>query len=97
MDLKVTEAAIKAINEMVLENSEDATVRVDVQGYGWGGPRLGLVQGEQKESDFVFEIDGITFLVPIQLDKYVGFSIDYLDAPFYKKFSIRPIHFKSDL
>ena len=58
---------------------------------------MGLVQGEQKDSDEVFNINGLTFLVPVELNKYNGFNIDFLDAPFKKDFTIRPILFSGDL
>jgi len=57
-----------------------------------------LALDEPKETDEIFEIQDIKFLVDKMLKKYVnGIKIDYNDGGFRPGFSITPIWSERDL
>jgi len=57
-----------------------------------------LALDEPKETDEVFEINDVTFLVDKALKKYVkAIKVDYNDAGWRPGFSITPIWSEQDL
>ncbi|HAE43466.1 MAG TPA: hypothetical protein DCG34_11225 [Clostridiales bacterium] len=49
---------------------------------------MGLVLDEQKETDEVFEQDGLNFLVGEELMSYPGFTVDYTSSFLRKGFTV---------
>jgi hypothetical protein len=37
-------------------------VRFDLAGFGWGGPTFDIVLDEQKDEDFILDIEGVKFV-----------------------------------
>lgn len=96
MKLDVTQEAIKALKDVLKGKNEDAkAVRVSVAGYSWGGPRMGLVLDEQKDTDEVFIMDDLTFVVGEDLDQFEGFKVDYMDSFLRKGFVVNVMGFAS--
>lgn len=60
--LKVTESAIENLKEYLKKNDINSSVRVALQS-SCSGTSLSLGLDDKKDSDKVFEEDGITFLV----------------------------------
>ena len=44
-----------------LKNQGKEVARVEIGGFGWGGPIYDIALDEQKESDVIFNIDGLKF------------------------------------
>jgi len=51
---------------------------------------LVLVLDEQKDNDYIEEIDGIKFVAGKELDRYKGFNIEYVNSFIRKGFVISP-------
>lgn len=61
--IKVEEQAASYLQEVLKEN-EAKYLRLLFQGFGWGGPNLGIALEESiLESDHVEQVDGLTFLI----------------------------------
>lgn len=68
----------KALNAIQNDPHQEKKYRISVTGIGWGGPRFGIVRDEQKENDYVENIQGITFLVDQEIkDQFGPFQVDY--------------------
>lgn len=73
MQLTVSKAASEKLAEYQGKN-----IRVYIAGAGWGGPRFGLALDEPKKDDFVFERNGVNFIVDKQLENMLPqLHIDY--------------------
>lgn len=55
-----------------LSISNKSAVRVNMAGFGWGGPNLNVVLDEQQQNDIVVEKDGIKFVIEEKLARIVG-------------------------
>lgn len=42
-----------------LESKNKEAVRVNIRGFGWGGPEFGIVLDEQKDEDEAVTVDGV--------------------------------------
>ena len=94
MKLDVTTSAIEMIKNIQKDSKEEITsLRINLAGFGWGGPSFGLVLDEQKENDEVFDIEGISFLVSGDLKQFEGFEVDYSNVFPTKGFNIAPLSF----
>jgi HesB-like selenoprotein len=70
--------------------SGDRHHRIHLQGIGWGGPVFTLVLDEQREDDYVENINGLKVLVNNDLiENYNEFEIDYTSRFLFKGFSVR--------
>lgn len=49
---------------------------------------MGLVLDEQKKTDEVFNMDGLTFVVGEDLDQFEGFEVDYSNSFLRKGFVV---------
>lgn len=58
MNIKISEDTA-ALLIMALNNKGKSAARVAVQGFGWGGPVLGIALDEQRENDVVVEKHGV--------------------------------------
>lgn len=62
MKINLDSNTSRILKQKMAEYSKD-TVRLMIRSYGWGGPILGLVLDEQRETDAVEIVDGIRFVV----------------------------------
>jgi len=89
--IEATKDALKEIKKIIeKQESDEKVIRVNIAGFGWGGPSLGLVLDEQKDNDYIEEIDGIKFVAGKELDRYKGFNIEYVNSFIRKGFVISP-------
>ena len=89
--IEATKTAVEEIKKiMEKQDADDKAIRVNVSGFGWGGPQLGLVLDEQRENDHSQEIDGVTFLAGEDLKHFDGFQIDYTNSFLRKGFVVSP-------
>jgi Fe-S cluster assembly iron-binding protein IscA len=83
-DEKTKEALEKKLNEF-----GKSAVRFMIQGFGWGGPTLGVVLDEQKLEDTVEIVDGITFVVDKEEDYiFEDCSVVYTKTLFGDSFKV---------
>ncbi len=79
--LEVTESAIINVKEYLNQEKIESSVRIFVMSGGCSGPSLGLALDEARESDLLFEQDGINFLVEKELAESCGaITVDFRDA-----------------
>ena len=96
--LEVTDKAIEMIKDYLEKNSMDSPLRVYMSPGGWSGPAFGLALDEPKETDEVYEIKEVTFLIDKAIKKYLkGIKVDYNEEGFRPGFSITPIWSEQDL
>jgi iron-sulfur cluster assembly protein len=78
--LQVTESAIENLKEYLEKNDINSAVRVVMQN-SCSGTSLGLGLDDKKDSDKVFENDGITFLVDNAMFASTGaIIVDYVTS-----------------
>jgi Fe-S cluster assembly iron-binding protein IscA len=58
--------------EMVLKRSPGWAVRLFIEGFGRGGPRLGLALDEPKDGDASYNVDGLTFVIAKNEEQRIG-------------------------
>lgn len=90
--LQITESAIKKINEIIIEESnEKLKVRVFVQGGGCSGMEYGFTLDEDKnEDDFFIEFEKTGVLVDSMSAQYLmGSEIDYIEDANGSQFKIK--------
>ena len=86
--MKVSDAA-KAALEPILAQNPGKLLRIVFEGFGWGGPRLGLTLDESNENDTVLNANGIDLLVEKRLVSFLEDQlIDFLDNERGQGFSI---------
>ena len=86
--MKITDAAKTAL-EPILAQNPGKLLRVVFEGFGWGGPRLGLTLDESNENDTVLNANGIDLLVEKRLVSFLEDQlIDFMDNERGQGFSI---------
>ncbi|MCX5870257.1 MAG: IscA/HesB family protein [Deltaproteobacteria bacterium] len=76
--LQVTESAIENLKEYLATNNITSAIRVIMQ-ISCSGTSLGLGLDDKKDSDKVFENDGVTFLVDDAIFATTGsIMVDYI-------------------
>lgn len=75
----ITESAGAKVAELIQEETEAEALRVFVQGGGCSGMQYGFTfENSQNDDDFVFEQNGVKFLVDAMSMQYLqGATIDY--------------------
>ena len=87
--LTVTNDAIVNFKSYMAENNITSALRVAVMDGGCSGPSLGLALDEKKNTDKLFTIDAIDFLVDEELFTKTGaIKVDYIDTEGSKGFAI---------
>ncbi len=78
--LEITESAVKNLKEYMNKNNITSAIRVLMQG-SCSGTKLGLgLDDDKKNSDQVFEQDGVMFLVDKSLFTTTGtITVDYVE------------------
>lgn len=77
--ITVTKEAIQQINNYYVSEDKRTPVRIFMTSSGWGGPKLALALDEPKETDYVQETDGVTFIVDKEFYKQAEpFTVSFL-------------------
>ena len=91
MFIEATKDAVKEVKKILKkQETSDKVIRVNIEGFGWGGPSLGLVLDEHKNDDYTQEIEGIKFVAGEELNRYKGFNIEYVNSFIRKGFVVTP-------
>ena len=78
--VKVNPAASQAVRSLLSRSGTQGPVRIELQFTGCCDPSLGLIVDTVRESDFVEEVDGVTFVIDPPTRELAGeVSIDYKD------------------
>lgn len=77
--ITITENVDAKVAEILRDESQDTSLRVFVQGGGCSGMSYGFaLETEQNEDDFIFEQQGVKYLVDAMSMQYLqGATIDY--------------------
>lgn len=83
MEIKVSELAVKKINEVVKQNNEQSILRIYVEKASCSSARFGIAFDNVKDNDEITEAYGIKFITDKQyMPKYSnGINIDYVISP----------------
>ena len=88
--MKITDAAKTAL-EPILAQNPGKLLRVVFEGFGWGGPRLGLALDEPGENDNKMTLNGIELLAEKSLNSFLdGQVIDFVNSGMREGFVISP-------
>jgi Fe-S cluster assembly iron-binding protein IscA len=86
--IELTNLAREKLRELLKENP-GKFARIIIDGFGWGGPRLGLTLDEPKNNESAIQVNDINFLISDELKPYADISIiNYRDLPNRKGFAI---------
>lgn len=87
--ISITDIAKEKIEE-VLQSNPGKYLRIVIDGFGWGGPRLGLALDELNDSEAPVQVNGLEVLIS---DKVKGFAdgsmVDYTKSSYGEGFTIR--------
>lgn len=93
MEIRITDNAREYIKSELVGKGSGKYIRIFISGLGWGGPSFGLALDEQKDSDNLYEINGVKVLFDKETSEYTkGFEIDYRKTLFGNKISINEIY-----
>ena len=87
--IKVTDVARDKLKE-ALNEYPGKYLRIVIEGYGWGTPRLGLALDEPNGDEKPTQVNGLDFLIGDEVKMFADrSSLDYMSSP-YEGFIIRP-------
>ena len=87
--LTVTDSAQAALKDYFEKQKVSSALRVFLSQGGWSGPSLALALDESKESDNVYDINGITYLVDKTLsDQAKEIKVDFINQMGRSGFSV---------
>jgi Fe-S cluster assembly iron-binding protein IscA len=87
--ITLTFDAGQAIKSFLAEQKLEPSIRIDLRSSGCCDASLALCADTIREGDLVEELDGITFLVGVEIDRLVGdITISYVDGPVKKGFGL---------
>lgn len=93
MEIKVTPTAAEELKSKITGQGNNIGVRVYLAGMGWGGPTYGLTLDEPKDTDNVYDVDGIKILFDKETSRYSkDLEIDYKNSIFGKRFSVSQLY-----
>ena len=76
---EVSELAVSKVKEYLAENNIASAVRVAIMSGGCSGPALALALDEKKETDAIYEYEGLSFLVDGAVTAACGaIKVDYI-------------------
>ena len=94
--MKITEKAKQALKKLANnEESKNIVFKIVQKGFGWGGPRMGLVQVEPNDSSPQgrMEIDNVKIIWDEEVEDitktYGEIIIDYIKGIFSEQFTIK--------
>ena len=89
--LTITDTARDKFKELMKEHT-GKFLRVVFEGFGWGGPSLGLTLDESKKEDELYTINEIELLIDENVLPHTKESqIDYISNSYGEGFSIAAI------
>ena len=83
MPVKVTDAAKNEVIELMKGSGfKNPALRINMNGFGWGGPRLGLVLDELEENEeHVLKVNDVNVIYDGRIKNYIdlknGLTIDF--------------------
>ena len=87
--LTVTDSAQTALKEHFEKQNLNSAIRVFLSQGGWSGPSLALALDESKETDNVYDINGITYLIDKALSEQAKeVKVDFVDNNGRSGFSV---------
>lgn len=93
MEIKLTSSAAEELKNKIEELGGKKAVRIYLAGMGWGGPTYGLTLDEPRNTDNIYEIEGVKILFDKEASRYSnGFEIDYRNSIFGKRFSVSQLY-----
>lgn len=88
--LTITDTAREKFKELMKEHT-GKFLRVVFEGFGWGGPSLGLTLDESKKEEEAYTINEIEVLIDNNVLPHTkGNQIDYISNSYGQGFSIAP-------
>lgn len=88
--LTMTDKARDKFKELLADHP-GKHLRVIFEGFGWGGPKLGLALDELKKDEQIVLINEIELIIDASVLPYAkGNEIDYISNPYGQGFSIAP-------
>lgn len=88
--LTITDTARDKFKELMKEH-EGKFLRVVFEGFGWGGPSLGLALDESKNEDQTYTVNEVELMIDDSVLPYTkGNEIDYISNAYGQGFSIAP-------
>ena len=77
--IKITDIASDKLKD-VMEKNKGKYLRVVFEGFGWGGPSLGLTLDVSKNNEHMFNVNGVDLMIDKSILPYTTDSqIDYID------------------
>lgn len=93
MEVKITEKASEYLKKELDDKGNGKSVRVFVSGIGWGGPSYGVALDEQRDSDNLYNVDGVSVLFDKESSEYTkGFEIDYRKSVFGSRLIVSELY-----
>ena len=87
--------AIQKISQLLAEKP-GSYFRIFIQGFGWGGPRLGIAQDERKDDDIEIKKDNVHIVITPKELPYVlsrgGVRVDHADSGWSGGFYVSRIY-----
>jgi iron-sulfur cluster assembly protein len=88
--IKITDSARDKLKEKLVAHP-GKNLRIITQGFGWGGPKLGLTLDEPKENEKTEQVNGIDVLMDDFAGAVAGDStVEWLESPYGGYFTITP-------
>lgn len=86
--LTMTDEARDKFKEFMKQH-EGKYLRVIFEGFGWGGPRLGLTLDESKNDEETYTVNGIDLMIDERVLPYTDHNlIDYITNAYGEGFAI---------
>ncbi len=86
--LEVTDAA-KGKLQKELNNNPGKLVRITMGGFGWGGPKIGLVLDEPQVNETAIKVNGLDVLVDEDIKDIADRTkIDIITTPYGEAFTV---------
>ena len=80
--LHITEKASEMFKEFFKTRDKIEPLRIMVAGMSCAGPQMGIALDELTKNDTAFEIDGLTFIIAMDLlEQAKPIEVDYIIAP----------------
>jgi Fe-S cluster assembly iron-binding protein IscA len=78
--VRLKPGAAEAIRSFLTDEGLKRVIRIDLESSGCCDPTLGLGVGVVRDSDLVYEADGLTFVISPEVHRLVGdVTISYVD------------------
>lgn len=91
--MEVTQTAVAKLKEVLAaeENKSNSMLRIQIEGYGWGGPKFRLTLDELKgENDKVIDSNGLSVIYNKNIENYLeNMLLDYEETAYSRGFTIK--------